>query len=97
MAYNQGLTPPLHPSPLPSPSRQGTCEYEGAAIGVGGGGVPAEEGRARALTTDRLLYNLPTFVAPLQGCMKMSKCLARREDGRKGQGRGGRLQERMHE
>jgi len=36
--------------------------------------VVVEEGRARALTTDRSLYNLPTFVAPMQGCMKISKC-----------------------
>ena len=56
-------------------SPQGTCESEGAAPGTGpAGGVVVEEGGRRALTTDRSLYNLPTFVAPMQGGMKISKC-----------------------
>lgn len=59
---------------LPASLPQGTCEYEGAPQGIGGGGVAVEEGRARALTTDRVLYNLPTFVAPMQGCQKLSEC-----------------------
>jgi hypothetical protein len=37
--------------------------------------VVVEEGgrRTRDLTTDRSLYNLPTFVVPMQGCMKIGK------------------------
>ena len=67
---------PLPSFPFPSPfsfcPHQGTCESEGSAAAPGT--VQLEEGRARALTTDRALYNLPTFVAPLQGCLKLSKC-----------------------
>ena len=59
------------PSSFSSRSHQGTCESEGSVAAPGT--VQLEEGRARALATDRALYNLPTFVAPLQGCMKLGK------------------------
>jgi hypothetical protein len=74
MIYSSFLLSLPFPSPFSSRSHQGTCESEGSAAGTNQGGVIVEEGRARALTTDRSLYNLPTFVAPMQGCMKISKC-----------------------
>lgn len=49
----------------------GTCEYEGSPLSVGAGG---EEAETRALTLGeqvrRQLYNLPRWVAPLNGCQK---------------------------
>ena len=62
----------------------GTCEYEGGGAGGGGG----ETSRALAIpaTEDRALYNLPTFVAPLEGCQKLIDYFYGYESGSDGGG-----------
>ncbi|KAM3567397.1 hypothetical protein VYU27_010457, partial [Nannochloropsis oceanica] len=67
----------------------GTCESESGATGSLSSGAEGGEGRARALTTDRSLYTLPTFVAPVQGCMKLINLAFGYEGGNDGASSGG--------